>query len=237
MKKTTKIPLYVKTYECLFDKIKSGEFKNQLPSETDLSAQLKVSRTTLRQALALLQDDGLIKNLHGIGNFIVDPNDINNTATTLEKISNPLYQTHSETFDDHDISFKLVLDSEYTKDIFHQRSSAVVSCERCYFKKKKSLAFVFTFLPINSIDLLNIDLNDKDSLFNALEHDIYKICTKSDLEIKISNAGTTITQKYKMFDSNQCVLIMETLYKDDKVICHNKFYIPKQFANIKISRK
>ena len=66
---------------------------------------------------------------------------------------------------------------------------------------------------------------------------VAKICTKSDLEIKISNAGTTITQKYKMFDSNQCVLIMETLYKDDKVICHNKFYIPKQFANIKISRK
>ncbi|WP_407716767.1 GntR family transcriptional regulator [Megamonas funiformis] len=32
----------------------------QLPSETDLSAQLKVSRTTLRQALALLQDDGLL---------------------------------------------------------------------------------------------------------------------------------------------------------------------------------
>ena len=106
-----------------------------------------------------------------------------------------------------------------------------------YILSLSFIAFVFTFLPINSIDLLNIDLNDKDSLFNALEHDIYKICTKSDLEIKISNAGTTITQKYKMFDSNQCVLIMEILYKDDKVICHNKFYIPKQFANIKISRK
>ena len=106
-----------------------------------------------------------------------------------------------------------------------------------YILSLSFIAFVFTFLPINSIDLLNIDLNNKDSLFNALEHDIYKICTKSDLEIKISNAGTTITQKYKMFDSNQCVLIMETLYKDDKVICHNKFYIPKQFANIKISRK
>lgn len=236
MKKTAKIPLYVKTYENLFDKIKSSEFKNQLPSETDLSTQLKVSRTTLRQALALLQDDGLIKNLHGIGNFIVDPNKTNNN-NTLEKLSNPLYQTHSETFDDYDISFNLVLDSEYTKELFHQRSSAIVSCERCYFKHKKPLAYIFTFLPINSIDLLNIDLNDKDSLFNALEDNIYKICTKSNLEIKISNAGTTITQKYKMFDSNQCVLIMETLYKDDTVICHNKFYIPKQFANIKISRK
>lgn len=237
MKKTAKIPLYVKTYERLFDKIKSGEFKNQLPSETDLSIQLKVSRTTLRQALALLQDDGLIRNLHGIGNFIVDPNEMTNTATTLENISNPLYQTHSETFDEHEISFKLVLDSEYTKEIFHQRSSAIVSCERCYFKNKKPLAYVFTFLPINSIDLLNIDLNNQDLLFDTLEHDIYKICTKSDLEIKISNAGNAITQKYKMFDSNQCVLIIETLYKNDKVICHNKFYIPKQFANIKISRK
>ncbi|WP_423794071.1 GntR family transcriptional regulator, partial [Megamonas funiformis] len=35
-------------------------FIYQLPSETDLSAQLKVSRTTLRQALALLQNDGLL---------------------------------------------------------------------------------------------------------------------------------------------------------------------------------
>lgn len=237
MKKNTKIPLYVKTYERLFKMIKTNQFQNQLPSETDLANQLNVSRTTLRQSLALLQDDGIIKNLRGIGNFIQTSENKTNTSTTLEKISNPLYQTHSETFDSHEISFKLVLDSEYTKEIFHQRSSAIVSCERCYFKKKKPLAYVFTFLPINSIDLLNIDLNDQNSLFNTLDHNIYKTCTKSDLEIKISNAGTTITQKYKMFDSNQCVLIIETLYKNDTVICHNKFYIPKQFANIKISRK
>lgn len=53
--------------------INEGTFPegSRLPSEPELSKLIGVSRTTLRQALALLQDDGLVNNIRGKGNFIV----------------------------------------------------------------------------------------------------------------------------------------------------------------------
>ncbi|WP_107058082.1 GntR family transcriptional regulator [Streptomyces globisporus] len=50
--------------------LKAGE---RLPSETQLATHYKVSTPTLRNALALLQAEGLIEKVHGKGNFIRPP--------------------------------------------------------------------------------------------------------------------------------------------------------------------
>ncbi|WP_327162590.1 GntR family transcriptional regulator [Streptomyces zaomyceticus] len=55
--------------------ITTGHFKAgaRLPSEPRLAAQYKVSTPTLRNALALLQAEGLIEKMHGKGNFVRHP--------------------------------------------------------------------------------------------------------------------------------------------------------------------
>ncbi|GGR61662.1 GntR family transcriptional regulator [Streptomyces roseolus] len=45
----------------------------RLPSEPRLAAQYKVSTPTLRNALALLQAEGLIDKIHGKGNYVRHP--------------------------------------------------------------------------------------------------------------------------------------------------------------------
>ncbi|GAA2790937.1 GntR family transcriptional regulator [Streptomyces showdoensis] len=50
--------------------IKPGE---RLPSEAQLAAHYTVSTPTLRNALALLQAEGLVEKVHGKGNFIRHP--------------------------------------------------------------------------------------------------------------------------------------------------------------------
>src|SRR6185369_2216490 len=42
----------------------------QLPAESELVQMLGVSRTVVREALRLLEDDGLITRRHGIGTFV-----------------------------------------------------------------------------------------------------------------------------------------------------------------------
>ncbi|MDV9187092.1 GntR family transcriptional regulator [Streptomyces sp. SR27] len=51
-------------------RLKAGE---RLPSEPQLAADYKVSTPTLRNALALLQAEGLIEKIHGKGNFVRHP--------------------------------------------------------------------------------------------------------------------------------------------------------------------
>ncbi|GHF93146.1 GntR family transcriptional regulator [Streptomyces filamentosus] len=50
--------------------IKAGE---RLPSEAQLAARYTVSTPTLRNALALLQAEGLVEKVHGKGNFVRYP--------------------------------------------------------------------------------------------------------------------------------------------------------------------
>ncbi|MDP4178382.1 MAG: FadR/GntR family transcriptional regulator [Bacillota bacterium] len=70
--KSTKI--YEKVMEEIKDLVKKGDLKkgDKLPSERDLSEQLQVSRTSVREALRILEMFGFIEVRHGEGNFIND---------------------------------------------------------------------------------------------------------------------------------------------------------------------
>src|SRR5260370_42676593 len=56
------------------ERIETGAWKpgQQLPSEMELCALYKVSRTTMRQAISHLVDEGLIVRERGKGSFIRD---------------------------------------------------------------------------------------------------------------------------------------------------------------------
>jgi GntR family transcriptional regulator len=70
--RTTRVPLAVRAQEYLLGLIESGVYEpgEQLPSETELAAQLGISRPTLREALRDLEQNGFVIRRHGVGTFI-----------------------------------------------------------------------------------------------------------------------------------------------------------------------
>ena len=67
-------PLRVAVYSRISQGIRSGTFLSGalLPRETELGVALGVSRTVVREALMLLEEDGLIITKRGIGRFVSD---------------------------------------------------------------------------------------------------------------------------------------------------------------------
>lgn len=65
-------------FDYLFEEIKAGRMKpgDKLPNERDLSAELGVSRPSLREALRAMIQLGLISSRQGGGNYINDFDDI-----------------------------------------------------------------------------------------------------------------------------------------------------------------
>ena len=69
------VPLYYQLQELLKEQIESGAWRPgaQLPSEPELARRYGVSRVVVRQALAILQDDGQVVRAQGRGTFVAEP--------------------------------------------------------------------------------------------------------------------------------------------------------------------
>jgi GntR family transcriptional regulator len=73
--RTSKLPLYHQLYEILHSNIISGQWKpgDMIPPESELVDFYAVSRTTVRQVLDKLVNDGLILRERGRGSFVTRP--------------------------------------------------------------------------------------------------------------------------------------------------------------------
>jgi DNA-binding GntR family transcriptional regulator len=72
---TTAVPLYIQIAEGLLEQIESGALApgDRLPPERELSESLGVNRMTLRQALRVLETQGLLIRQQGSGTYVAEP--------------------------------------------------------------------------------------------------------------------------------------------------------------------
>ncbi|MCA1055178.1 trehalose operon repressor [Rossellomorea aquimaris] len=75
----TKSNKYKQIFEDLSEKIQNGTYKTNtiLPSENELSVMYETSRETIRKALTLLAQKGLIQKLRGKGSLVLDVSRMN----------------------------------------------------------------------------------------------------------------------------------------------------------------
>lgn len=77
-----KIPAYLRVYTKLKEQIQSGEYQPNeiIPPEYELEKQFNVSRITIRRAVSMLSEEGLVFVKQGKGTLVLDPK-------TLQKLN------------------------------------------------------------------------------------------------------------------------------------------------------
>lgn len=218
--------------------ISEGTFPegSRLPSEPELSKLIGVSRTTLRQALALLQDDGLVNNIRGKGNFIVKSKIKKDFG--LETMGHPVYKCLNEIIDDVSISLRIEPSTDYFNKILVKKTAAVVLIDRWYKSEGKTVAYTFTLFPIETISNFNLDLNDHNKILDFVEKEIYETASDILVEIKYSTSGNFAAKTNPISPENQFHLIQETIHKESKFpIASNKHYLPIKTSSIKFHPK
>ena len=68
-------PLHAQLREAILDAIEGGRWRpgDRLPSETELCRRFDISRTTVRQALTMLELEGALRREQGRGTFVAEP--------------------------------------------------------------------------------------------------------------------------------------------------------------------
>ncbi|SHO44238.1 GntR family transcriptional regulator [Anaerocolumna xylanovorans] len=224
---------YVKIYDALYLKIIHGEFQpgSQLPSEPELARMMGVSRMTLRQALSLLKEDGLINNIRGKGTFIMDEK--NTVSFEHPFTGHPVYNWCSITPDKTELEFRIEPPSESIARTLQQKTPVVVIADRWYKNEDRVFAYSLSFLPVETITKYDIDLKDNISFLNFIQKAVYEKSDNTRINIRFSGAGNFTAQKYTLSEKGHFLMIQETLSDDRKIpFIVTKHYIPVDTTNI-----
>lgn len=65
-------PPYIQLAAILRERIAAGEIEGRVPAEKALAQQYGVAIGTVRKAMAILRDEGLIYTIRGWGTFVSD---------------------------------------------------------------------------------------------------------------------------------------------------------------------
>jgi GntR family transcriptional regulator len=89
----SKLPYYQQLYEILRGKITRGEWESgdMIPPESELVEQYQVSRSTVRQVLDMLVQEGLIYRQRGRGSFVSHPT-LEQTMTRIVSFTEDMRQ-------------------------------------------------------------------------------------------------------------------------------------------------
>ena len=68
------VPLYQQVANRLYRKIRTGVYKygDKLPSEKELAAHYEVNRMTIRRAIGILAEEGILKSIQGKGIYVTN---------------------------------------------------------------------------------------------------------------------------------------------------------------------
>ena len=162
-------PLYLQIYKTMLAAIKNGEYKENtaLPSERELCDKYFVSRSTIRQTIALLKEADFVYTVQGKGTFIkpqvyVQPLTKVYSFTDTLKTDNVIIQNKIVEYS------KETADSTLAKITGHNDHAVFHKLTRLRSAKDYPLMLETTYLPISRFIRISLETIETGSLYAYL---------------------------------------------------------------------
>ena len=196
-------------------KYQVGDF---LPTEQELVQSYQVSRDTIRKALTLLVEEGLVKKIHGSGSQVINQEQINFPVSDLTSYQELMEQQGIDSQTNVISLDKIIVDSKLSEKNWILQQPTSLACIRQRVVEGCASVVDIDYLDAKLIPQLNRDIA-KHSIYDYLENHLNLSISHAFKEITIDNA----TEQDK---------ILIDLGKDLHVVCiRSKVYLSngKQF--------
>lgn len=237
--KNVKIPLYVTAYETISQWLKEGKYKagDKLPGENILAEQLMVSRGTLRQAMLLLQEDGLIMNHQGKGNIVLSNQDISKNG--LEKIGNPIVDFCNQPIDRVDTAIGFQPATQKHQQVLKLRPSSVVAViDITYYCAETPAGFAMVYMPYEVLDKSNVDLENTETVYQYYTELLQSPGLYSDTKIRLGQARERLAGILNIPEGEPLLILEEVLYTEyDTPLLSQKLFLGSDQHELSIRRK
>lgn len=212
--------LYYNIYLDIKNQIKEGKLKGNdlLLSERDYVKKYSTSRNTVRQALSLLKNEGLIYTMQGKGNF-VNPDIIEQELDTFysfhDKISS-IGKTPSSVV----LKYELLPCDDFFSDLFKvNNNSNIYYIQRLRLIDGEPAMLENTYIPSNRFKDFDFDELNKKAMYDIFVNE-YGVMIKKAVE-KFKPILVKNNEDMEYLDINKNTIVMEIIrktYEYNKVI-------------------
>ena len=164
------VPRYYQVYTVLSQRVREGEWRPDapMPTEQDFSAAFAVSRVTIRKALNMLQEEGLVSRQQGRGTYAVPPppkrQSRANMSGLLENVAD--FEQHTKV---RVVSFgKVALQDEPARLLECEAGTAALKIVRVRSDSQSPFSYSTTYVPEPEAALLDEATLGNQTVSNAL---------------------------------------------------------------------
>lgn len=169
--KSTPIPLYFQLKELILRAIKSGEYPvgSTIPTENELSQAFEISRTTVRQAIVELVQEGWLYREKSKGTFVMEPKINQDFIQKLEPFNIQILRSGHRPRTKQ-LEKKICIPPQEVAETLRLLPDEQAICiVRCRYADETPIVVVTTYLPYTRCKfVLDRDM-EKESLYEVLD--------------------------------------------------------------------
>lgn len=238
-------PLRVAVYSRISQGIRSGAFASGslLPRETELGLALGVSRTVVREALMLLEEDGLISTKRGVGRFVAASaghKGLDDFHSLDELLANPgsvlevsLVDLSLQTVTDFVLDY---LDLSETAEFWFRESIATrdgqpIALIQEYVPDEKTIA---ELSPVVSENLRGA-AGENSTLLHALTARLGPVFTAGESRVAATVAGPTRAAQLGIKAGDPLLVLIQTAVLNGVPAYVSKCALPPAFGHLPVA--
>lgn len=180
LNKDVPIPLYFQLKELIMDEIKSNKYDvdTLIPTEKQLSEQFDISRTTVRQAISELVQQGWLYRVKSKGTFIARQKMQQDFLQRLETFAEQMKRIGMEPSTEVVKLEVEIASKDVAENLQINEGEKVICMLRRRFGDKQPVVTALTYLPYEKCSfILDHDL-EKKSLYDIMSaHEETKVCS------------------------------------------------------------
>ena len=210
------MPIYYQIKETIRDWIISGEYPPgaKMPSENELSERFKVSRLTLRRALAMLTQEGLLTSHQGEGTFVTDNQELISSYSLefsgfMDDLFYQISKSHTKS-----VKREKIKPSRYVLDKLQMAGEPqeVVYIHRVRYLRDKSFAVTDNYIPLPLGGKINADALYHRSMLQMIEQDLKVEFTEAFQTIEASFANQQISEELEIPSGSPVLFVERVMY-------------------------
>ena len=214
--------------------IMGGTFRpgSQLPTEAELCEMLGVSRTVVREALRVLEDDGLVARRHGVGTFVRNQPILKNLNVNFG-ITEMIESAGHKSGTSHLALHKEPADKEKSEQLRVPPGTSLITIERVRTADGRPVVYSLDTITESLVHRAGFDpqLLLSNSIYNLLQTSSGEVIEYGIARLQPVIAPRHVVEKLQLSPNALALYIVQTDYSssDEPLVYSCEYHLPDAF--------